>query len=88
LVDKFQEIFRSRVPKDLQEIKKALLDKDFETIYQKAHLLSTTLSTLGFINGEKIATDIDDAFKNKQNNNFISLTETLIIYLENALTKV
>ena len=88
LVNEFERIFKSRIPKDIDDLALAHKEQDFQKIKSKAHLLATTLLTLKFRHGYELTEELERAIDNDQNAQVLRLTGHLIEYLNSALIKI
>lgn len=88
LVKEFITIFSTRIPNDIEEIKKARNAQDFEQIKQKTHFLSTSLLTLKFHFGFSLAEQIEKTIDEKNTTQTLKGTDEFIEYLNDALNAI
>jgi len=88
LVEEFKKIFNNRVPRDCKELREAYHAKDCESLYKKAHFLTTTFSTLNFQEGVKLTTQIQTDYKKNNTDQVLIKSNQLISFLETALTHI
>jgi len=54
-VEKMKQIFKSRIPIDIQEIELAIEEKNIELLIKKSHLIAGSLASLKFYRGFELA---------------------------------
>lgn len=88
LVDEFEKIFRNRIPRDIDDLIRARKNKNFDEIRSKAHYLLTTLLTLKFNQGFRLAGELEKAVDNNHDAYTLTLTDRFIDYLNIALKEI
>jgi CheY-like chemotaxis protein/HPt (histidine-containing phosphotransfer) domain-containing protein len=79
------QLYNQRIPGDLTVLKTALIDKDYELIREKAHLVSSSLAALNFNQGFQVAHDLENAIREKDYDAVYERCSRLIEFLEKSL---
>lgn len=88
LVHEFEEIFKNRIPQDIDDLIRARKNRNFQEIKNRARYLSTTLLTLNFEHGLSLARELEKAANNDQDVHILMLTDRFIDYLNTALKEI
>lgn len=88
LVDEFERIFKTRIPKDMDDLIRARKTRNFAEMKRKAHFLTTTLLTLKFSRGLALSEELREAIEDEQEASALMLADRLIDYLNGALIHI
>jgi CheY-like chemotaxis protein/HPt (histidine-containing phosphotransfer) domain-containing protein len=81
-------IFKKRIPENILQLREGIVNKDLELLRQTSHLLAGSMSSMNFVEGNKLAKKVEKSAKDLEEEQTLVLTEKFITYLNKALNFV